>query len=76
MNNPRPRRRPRRRWKLRLLTLAVALAAAFVAGVGLGEALDDNPKSGGSQTLIRTLHPLPLEPVAGNTVTITTTSSP
>jgi hypothetical protein len=43
-------------------------------GVGLGEALHDNPKPGGSQTIVRTLRPLPLVPVARNTVTVTTSS--
>jgi hypothetical protein len=47
---------------------------AFVVGIGLGEALHDNPKPGGTQTLVRTLHPLPLVPVAQNTVTVTVTT--
>jgi hypothetical protein len=47
---------------------------AFVTGIGLGEALHDNPKQGGTQTLVRTLRPLPLVPVAHNTVTVTTTN--
>ncbi len=65
----RPRRR-RRSW--RPLIVSIALLAAFALGLGLGEALHDNPKTGGTQTLVRTLHPLPLVPVAQNTVTITT----
>jgi len=52
----------------------LAVAAAFVVGIGVGEALHDNPKPGGTQTLVRTLKPLPLVPVARNTVTVTTTS--
>ena len=44
---------------------------AFVVGIGLGEALHDNPNPGGTQTVVRTLHPLPLVPVAQNTVTVT-----
>ena len=40
----------------------------------LGQALHDNPDTSGTQTLIRTLHPLPLVPVARNTVTVTVTS--
>jgi hypothetical protein len=65
------RRRPRRlagalRWGIRLL-----LAAAFFGGgVALGEALHDNPKPGPTQTLVRTLRPLPLAP-APRTVTVT-----
>ena len=68
----------RRRWRPFLILLA--LAVAFVGGVGLGEALHDKPDAGGAQTLIRTLRPLALVPVAHNTVTVTepgtTTSKP
>jgi hypothetical protein len=71
-DEPRPRRLSRRQATLRVLVLVIALAAAFVGGIGLGEALHDTPKAGGIQTLIRTLHPLPLAPIAGQTVTITT----
>ena len=71
----RRRAAPRRRRRLlRLLAVPVALAVAFVAGIGLGEALHDNPRAGGTQTLIRTLHPLPLAPVARETVTVTTSN--
>jgi hypothetical protein len=69
----RPRRRKRRRWPLYLLG-AVGIAAVFLAGVGLGKALHDNPDTSGTQTLVRTLHPLPLVPVAHNTVTVTVTT--
>jgi hypothetical protein len=55
----------------RRLLLAVAILAVFAVGVGLGEALDDNPQPGGQQTLIRTLRPLPLAPAARETVTVT-----
>jgi hypothetical protein len=68
-----PRRRRRGRWVRRILPI-LALAVAFVVGIGLGEALHDNPKPGGTQTLVRTLHPLPLVPVAQNTVTVTVTT--
>ena len=67
------RRRPprkRRRWPW-LVGCAAGAAIVFVAGIGLGEALHDNPGAGGTQTLVRTLHPLPLVPVARNTVTVT-----
>ena len=53
--------------------MVVGLVIAFVAGVGLGEALNDNPDTGGTQTVVRTLHPLPLVPVARDTVTVTVT---
>jgi len=69
------RRRPvrrRRRWPW-LIAAVVGIAVVFLAGVGLGEALHDSP-DGGTQTLVRTLHPLPLVPVARNTVTVTVTN--
>ncbi len=62
----------RRRRGPRAVATFVALVVAFGLGIGLGEALHDNPRTGGTQTLIRTLNPLPLVPVAENTVTITT----
>jgi len=68
------RRRPPRRRRGRLfrwVALLLALAVAFLVGIGLGEALHDNPKPGGTQTLIRTLHAQPLVPVAQSTVTVT-----
>jgi ferric-dicitrate binding protein FerR (iron transport regulator) len=71
----RPRRRPprRRRW-LRVLAVLLGLAIAFVLGIALGEALRDNPDAGSTQTLVRTLHPLPLVPVVRSTVTVTVTT--
>jgi hypothetical protein len=51
--------------------LLAALAGVFVAGIGLGEALNDRPP-GGNQTIVRTLQPLSIAPVAAETVTITT----
>jgi hypothetical protein len=64
------RRRRRSAWWRRLL---VVLAAVLLFGVGLalGEALHDNPTPGGTQTIVRTLHPLPLAPAAAKTVTVT-----
>jgi hypothetical protein len=53
------------------LLLAIAVVVVFVAGVAVGEALHDSPKPGGSQTLVRTLQPLPLAPAALETVTVT-----
>jgi hypothetical protein len=57
---------------IRAAVLVVAAAAVFVLGVALGEALHDNPKPGGEQTLVRTLKPLPLAPAARETFTVTT----
>ena len=65
---------PRRGPSWRLLFALGGIAVAFVAGIGLGEALHDTPKQDGTQTLIRTLSPLPLVPVAHNTVTVTTSN--
>ena len=69
-----PRRRPAKRRPRALYAAAgaVALAIAFGIGLALGEALHDNPRPGGTQTLVRTLHPLPLAPAARETVTVTT----
>ena len=54
----------------RLLVLG-GLVVAFAVGIALGEALHDNPQPGGTQSLVRTLHPLPLAPAARETVTVT-----
>lgn len=55
----------------RRILLGVAVILVFAAGVALGEALKDNPRPGGTQTLIRTLEPLTLVPAARQTVTVT-----
>jgi hypothetical protein len=70
----RPRRRRRRRGRLfRSVAILLAIALVFLGGIGLGEALHDNPKPGGTQTLVRTLHVGALVPVAQSTVTVTVT---
>jgi hypothetical protein len=46
---------------------------AFLAGIGLGEALNDGPARG-NQTIVRTLYPLSIAPAAAETVTITTSN--
>ncbi len=69
-------RRARRRRHRRVpawLLVGLGLAVALVVGIAVGESLHDNPKPGGTQTLIRTLQPLPLEP-APSTVTVTVTT--
>ena len=64
--------RTRRRSRLPLGVLAgVALVASFIVGIAVGESLHDNPSPGGSQTIVRTLRPLPLAPAARSTVTVT-----
>ena len=49
-----------------VLAAAVAVVVVFVAGIGLGEALTTT-RRGGTQTLVRTLGPLPLVPATGTT---------
>lgn len=56
---------------MKRLLIAAALVVAFVVGIALGESLDDNSSPGGTQTLVRTLKPLPLAPAARETVTVT-----
>ncbi len=56
---------------LRIAIAAVALVIAFVVGIAVGKALNDNSTPGGTQTIVRTLNPLPLAP-ARVTVTVTT----
>jgi hypothetical protein len=67
----RPRHAGRSGRLRRRLLVAAGLGVAFVAGIGLGEALDDQPKSGGAQTIVRTLRPLPITAVPAETVTVT-----
>jgi len=55
----------------RRILLGVALLVTFAVGIALGQALSDNPTPGGTQSLVRTLHPLPLAPAARETVTVT-----
>jgi hypothetical protein len=50
--------------------IAAALVVAFVVGTALGESLDDGSTPAETQTLVRTLQPLPLAP-ARETVTVT-----
>ena len=69
------RRRPRRRRSIRPLLVVLGLLVAFALGLGVGEALHDRPQAGGTQTLIRTLHPLPLVPIAQGTATTTVTTT-
>jgi hypothetical protein len=46
------------------------LVVIFGAGLAIGQALDDNPPAGDTQTVVRTLEPLELPPVR-ETVTVT-----
>ena len=51
--------------------VVVGLIVAFVVGTAVGQSLDDATKPAGTQTLVRTLQPLPLAPAARETVTVT-----
>jgi len=55
----------------RVVLLVVGVVVVFAVGVAVGEALHDNPNPGGTQSLVRTLQPLPLAPAARQTVTVT-----
>jgi hypothetical protein len=57
-----------------VLLAAAGLAIAFVLGIALGQALNDNSASNGTQTIVRTLKPLPLAPAARETVTVTSSN--
>jgi hypothetical protein len=57
---------------MRIVVAAVVVLVVFAVGVAVGEALHDNSTPGGTQTLVRTLDPLPLAPAARETVTVTT----
>jgi hypothetical protein len=68
------RRSARRSGWRRAGTWAAVLAAAllvFWVGVALGRALEEAPRPGGTQTLVRTLEPDTL-PAVTRTVTVTT----
>jgi hypothetical protein len=60
----------RRTWPRRV-AVAAGFLAAFAIGTAFGQALDDGSTPGGTQTLVRTLSPLPLAPAARETVTVT-----
>ena len=57
---------------MKVALLVVAGVVLFAVGIAVGKALDDGPATDGTQTLVRTLHPLQLPP-ARVTVTVTTT---
>jgi hypothetical protein len=55
----------------RRAAVGAGLVLAFVVGTALGEALGEDSTPSGTQTLVRTLRPLPLAPAARETVTVT-----
>ena len=64
------RRRKSRRVLMSILGLAL-LGVVFFAGLAIGRAVEDAPEPGGTQTVVRTLDPLTVEPEE-RTVTVTT----
>jgi hypothetical protein len=64
------RRRRSRRVVTAILGLAL-LGVVFLAGLAIGRAVEDAPRPGGTQTVVRTLEPLTVEPQE-RTVTVTT----
>jgi hypothetical protein len=69
----RGRRRPSRRAAIgRVVLLVVGLALAFLLGLAFAETLDERPKSSGTETIVRTLEPLP-QGAPTRTVTVTVT---
>ena len=60
----------RRRRAFLWVARVVAVAVVFWIGLLVGRALDEEPRPGGSQTLVRTLEPVTLAP-AESTVTVT-----
>lgn len=64
------RRRRSRRVVTWIFSLAL-LGVVFLAGLAIGRAVEDAPRPGGTQTVVRTLEPLTVEPQE-RTVTVTT----
>ena len=56
---------------IRRVLIVAGLVIAFVVGIAVGKSLDDSSTPTGTQTLVRTLKPLPLAPAARETVTVT-----
>ena len=66
------RRAPRRRRSVaRALLKLAGVVIAFLVGLALGQAVEDNPRPGGTQTSVRTLAPRDVEPLRTVTVTVT-----
>jgi hypothetical protein len=55
-------RRRRRRIIVKVVLGVVLLGLAFFAGLAVGRAVEDTPQPGGTQTLVRTLEPVPIAP--------------
>ncbi len=57
----RRRRRARRRW-LRPTLIALAFVVVFLVGLSLGKAVEEGPVPTTTNTIVRTLEPLPQTP--------------
>lgn len=67
----RARRHKRSRRVVTSILGLVLLGVVFFAGLAIGRAVEDAPRPGGTQTVVRTLEPLTVEPQE-RTVTVTT----
>ena len=57
----------------RVILILIGLALAFLVGIAFARTLDERPKSSGTETIVRTLTPLPQDaPIRTVTVTVTT----
>ena len=60
----------------RIVLLVVGFVLVFLLGVGFSRTLDDRPNPGKTETVVRTLTPLPQEaPARTVTVTVTVTEN-
>ena len=67
----RARRRRRSRRVVATILALVLLGVVFLVGLAIGRAVEQAPRPGGTQTGVRTLDPLTVEPEE-RTVTVTT----
>lgn len=59
----------------RIALVVAGLALAFLLGIAFARTLDERPTQGGTETIVRTLAPLP-QNTPGRTVTVTVTATP
>ena len=74
-NRRRPQRRSHRAVIGRVVLAVVSLALAFLLGIAFARTLDERPESGGEETIVRTLEPIP-QGAPTRTVTVTVTTTP